>query len=112
MADKVASAEAWSVNGPTVGFADVTTSTSDENVDLSTWKGRYVEITTTTAAHYILFDSDGTTTIETGAGAVGDTDIPGIIAADSSKHMIVPVSNPFLIYRTVSGTGEIRVHAL
>ena len=102
----VAAAAAQSVQGPTVGFADVTTTTSVESVDLSAWADRYVTIACEDEDHYICFG----TTISLSAGAVGTAGIPRRITKDNEgRDFVVPRNAATLYYRAVSGTGKIRV---
>lgn len=108
--DTVADAHARSVTGPTVGFCDATTTTTDESVDLSAWAGRYVEIYCEGDDHYVCFSASSAETIETGAQAVGTAAVPiRIYVGQAGVHRLVPRKATFLIYRAVAGTGVIRV---
>lgn len=101
---------AASVVGPTVGFCDATTSTTDEDVDLTEWAGRYVDIYCETEDHYVYFaDATGGAAVLT-AQSVGTVAIPARInKAGEGKGFVVPKEAPFLTYRAVTGTGIIRV---
>lgn len=97
-----------SIVGPTVGWCDATTSTSDENVSMSAWAGHYITIEAITADHYIAFSDDPAETIETGAASVNTLAVPRTIPAGQSIDVVVPKGSYYLIYRTVSGTGILR----
>lgn len=100
---------AQSVAGPTQGWADASTSTTEEYIDLSAWRGHYVTIEAETVDHYIAFTTAASGTIVTGAAAtVGTALVPRTVVAGQSIDVVVPKGAPFLVYRTVSATGLLR----
>lgn len=106
----VSEAAARSIVGPTVGWSDASTSTTDEEIDLSAWAGRYVRIEVYTADHYICFTDTSGSAITTGVAAtVGTVMVPWTIAAGDSIQCVVPTSATILVYRTTAATGGIRV---
>ena len=100
-----------SIAAPTEGWADATTTTTPENIDLTAWAGSYITIECETDDHYVLFDTDGSTTIQAGAQAtVGSGDVPRTIYSGApNPPMVVPPGKPFLVYRAVAATGTLRV---
>lgn len=109
--NNVADAHARSVMGGQVGWADVTTSTSEETVDLSAWAGLYVLIECEIDDHYFAFMADAATALDTDAAAVGTVGVPEIVHTGSEgKHRVVPEDRPILRYRTlVSAAASLRV---
>lgn len=111
----VADGAARSIAGPTEGWADVTTSTTDEYVNLELYAGRYVTIEATSADHFVLFINESDfekatpTTITTGAVATVGDPCPRTVVAGTSIDVVVPSGRTVLVYRTVSGTGKLRV---
>lgn len=102
---------ARSVAAPGPGFADVTTTTTDEVVDLTQYAGVYVRIQVTGDDHYVSFQEATGGTNSTAANALDasgffqDDDIPEIIPANEYRDYVVPRKRPFLTYRSVSTTG-------
>ena len=121
----VSDGEARSVHGPRFGFCDATTTTAQEYVDLSAYKGKYIKIVAAMADHWVCFGVNATFTMDIDAAAMVAA-APGnghayVTFADSVAErvkaddlngieVVVPVDAPFLSYRTVSATGEIRVY--
>lgn len=108
---------ARSVAGPSEGWADVTTSTTAESIDLSIYAGMYVEIQVEDQAHYVAFVESAATALATGAAGTVSSGaltaaaaaVPRKIPADGSIHRVVPAGAPILKYATLTGTGKIRV---
>lgn len=117
--------EARTVHGPRFGFCDTSTSTTAEYLDLSAYKGKYIKIVVSTVDHWVCFGVNATFTMDTDAAAMVAASVnnghPFVTFADSVAErvkaddlngieVVVPVEAPFLAYKTVSGTGEIRVY--
>ena len=107
---------ARSVAAPGPGFADVTTTQTDEDVDLSAYAGMYVRVQVYGDDHYVSFQEATGGSNSTAANALDssglfqDDDIPEIIEANHYRDYVVPRKRPFLTYRSISTTGgEIRV---
>lgn len=98
-----------SIAGPSVGFADVATSTTDESADLSDWAGTYVTIEAFTGDHFFAFSDVTGDTIHTTAAVVGTAMVPRTVKEGTSVDVVVPRGRPFLTYRTVTGAGVLRV---
>lgn len=96
--------------GPTQGFCDATTSTTTEYVDLSDWIGRPIRITCETADHYISFGDVTSFTMDVDAATLGSEYVAMPVTTTAGYDCVVPTGHPFLGYRTISGTGIIRVH--
>lgn len=117
--------EARTVHGPRFGFCDATTSTTQEYIDLSAYKGKYIKIVVATVDHWVCFGTSASFTMDIDAAAMVAA-APGnghgyVTFADSVAErvkaddlngieVVVPPDAPFLSYRTVSATGEIRVY--
>ncbi len=110
MARPVSAAEAHTVESPVEGFCDASTSTSVEYVDLSSYEGGYVTITVETEDHYIAFGPTNSFTMDVDAATVGTNYVAFPVATGEKFHCVVHPDNAFLGYRTISGTGIIRVH--
>lgn len=106
----VSDGAAQSVQGPTVGFCDITVSTSEEGVDLTAWAGRYVTIYVETDDAYIAFTTAAANVIVLTAQAAGTVGVPLRVYLGQPVHLVVPKSAPFLRYRSVaSAASAIRV---
>lgn len=107
----VSAAEANTIEAPTVGFADVSTSTSVEYVDLSDYAGGYVTISCETDTHYIAFGPSNSFTMDVDAAAVGTNYVAFPVTTSEKFSCVVHADNPFMAYRTLtSGAAIIRVH--
>ncbi len=107
----VSDSAALTVGIPSVGIADVTTSTTDEYLDLSAFVGKYVTITCEDQKHYIAAcEATGTPTITLAAATTPTKYVGFPIAADIPFHCVPSRDLPRLIVRTATGTGKIRVH--
>lgn len=100
---------AHSIVGPTQGWCDASTSTSDETIDLSVWAGHYITLEAETADCYVAFTNDATDTIVTGVAAtVGTAMVPRTVSVGVAVDVVVPKGASIMVYRTVSGTGVLR----
>lgn len=122
----VADSEARTVHGPRFGFCDASTSTTAEYLDLRAYRGKYIKIVVSTVDHWVCFGTSATFTMDTDALAMvaGDAEVnadPYPRFADSCAErvkaddlngieVVVPHEAPYLAYKTVSATGEIRVY--
>lgn len=122
----VSDAEARSVHGPRKGFCDTSTSTTQEYLDLRAYAGKYIKIVVATVDHWVCFGVNQTFTMDIDALAMvaGDSTVNGDpyprfaescaerVKADDLNgiEVVVPPDAPYLSYRTVSATGEIRVY--
>jgi len=95
---------------PTLGLADVSTSTTQESLDLSQLAGRYVEIFVDVDT-YVAGDTDGTGSITLLAATTPTNLVPAIAYAGVPNAYVVPEDKPFLLYQTLAGSGFIRVVA-
>lgn len=114
-APTVSDGAARSLATPGPGFADVTTTTTDEDLDLTQYIGVYIRVQVYGDAHYVSFQADTGGANSAAANALDadgffqDDDIPEIIADGDFRDYVVSRGRPFLTYRAVSGTGAIRV---
>lgn len=103
-------ATAMSVQAPLEGWCDATGTTTDEYVDLTKYKGQYICLEAEGANFYVAFKSATGGTIVTGGTAVGTALVPRTIYKDTpNPNMVVPPGAPWMVYRTVSATGLLRV---
>lgn len=101
-----------SVAAPTEGWADVTTTTTSEEVNLSAYGRRYVYIEATGDDHYIIFTNTSGQAIVTGTAAtVGTAAVPRLVPVGAGRgiSVVVPEKYSIMRYRAVSGTGALRV---
>lgn len=107
----VSDSAAFTVGMPSVGIADVTTSTADEYLNLAPFIGKYVIITCEDAKHYVAAcEATGNPTITLAAAATPTKYVGFPISADIPFHCVPSRDFPRLIVRTATGTGKIRVH--
>lgn len=107
----VAEADALSVALPSVGLADVTTSTADEYFDLSPFIGKYVTVSVEDQVHFIAAcEATGTPTISLAAATTPTKYVGFPVAPGQPMNFVVSRDFPRLIYRTATSTGKIRVH--
>lgn len=107
----VSPASAATRYGPTVGYADASTSTSQESVDLSAYEGTYVLIWGESADHYCAFAENSSVSMDVDAAALGTAAVPFPVAsgAAGAVEFVVPRKRTVLLYRTISGSGTLRV---
>ena len=92
-------------------------STAAAEFDLRKWVGRYVKIRSIGQEHYFLFAEDtGATIDETATAATAEippsatmATIPDMLSAGETVHQLVHPKFPFLRYKSVTGTGGVRV---
>ena len=103
----VSDGAARSVAGPSSGgFADITTSTTDEAADLEDFVGHYVYIEGEIEDHWIGFSDDIAATIDITANTVADDDlVPRGVPAGLGSGIHVVVTRRYCIYRGVAGAG-------
>lgn len=110
MSRPVSEAEARTLEAPSLGYCDATTTTATEYVDLSIWAGGYVTISCETVGHYISFGAATGFTMDVDAATLGSNYVAMPVSTGEKFHCVVDKEQPFLGYRTISDTGILRVH--
>lgn len=88
---------------PVTGFCDITCTTAEEEVDLSTLAGRWVRLQCEIQDLYIMFTATGGT-MDVNAAALGGI-VPIVLRVGDTMDFLVQSNRAFLQYRTITGTG-------
>lgn len=96
---------------PLGGMQDMATTTTVARLLIpTTWFGRYVEVEVAGADHYVVAGT-ATSGIVTTTQTSVNSEVPIVIVAGVPRQFVWPSdgSRTHLVYRTVSGTGQIRI---